>query len=345
MTTRGAIARERLERLLRVATCLAQCGYGAQVGALAATARAFRGDAQLWAAQARHRGPAGRTLLMHAVCADDVTRLDFLLAHSADVEAQAFASGDTALIGAGYLGLLQCAVALLERGRANVNAARGPDGVTALMSAAQEGHLDLVKLLVARGADANQASHDGQTSLMAACNGGHLEVARCLVEVGGANVNAVKTGGGIALGAASFGGHLDCVRYLIERGATAASAALVEACAKGHLEVARYLLEHGGAKPDAQMPGNGMSALLWACKSDDRLELVRLLVVRGGAAVNAARNDRGVSALMGASMNGSLQIVKYLLLHGADRDAQCLSGLTALDYADGQPLVQAALRA
>ncbi len=51
MNTRGASAREhhleRVDRLLRVGTCLAMCGYGAQVGALAATARAFRADAQL----------------------------------------------------------------------------------------------------------------------------------------------------------------------------------------------------------------------------------------------------------------------------------------------------------
>ena len=43
---------ERMERLLRVGTCLAMCGYGAQVGQLAATARAFRADAQLWGAHA-----------------------------------------------------------------------------------------------------------------------------------------------------------------------------------------------------------------------------------------------------------------------------------------------------
>ena len=66
MATRGAAARAHLERLLRVGTCLAQCGYGAQVGQLAACARAFRADAQLWTAHARHRGPRGRTALMHA---------------------------------------------------------------------------------------------------------------------------------------------------------------------------------------------------------------------------------------------------------------------------------------
>ena len=66
MAALDAHEEERLERLLRVGTCLAMCGYGAQVGQLAATARAFRADAQLWGAHARHRGSKGRTALMFA---------------------------------------------------------------------------------------------------------------------------------------------------------------------------------------------------------------------------------------------------------------------------------------
>ncbi len=68
MAARGTVAANELhlERLLRVGTCLAECGYGAQVGQLAARARAFRADAQLWEAHARHGGPKGRTCLMHA---------------------------------------------------------------------------------------------------------------------------------------------------------------------------------------------------------------------------------------------------------------------------------------
>ena len=76
-----------MERLLRVATCLAECGYGAQVGQLAAAARALRADAQLWAAHARYRGPAGRTPLMHAAWTGNVGRIEFLLERGADVGA------------------------------------------------------------------------------------------------------------------------------------------------------------------------------------------------------------------------------------------------------------------
>ena len=86
MATRGTAAREHLERLLRVGTCLAMCGYGAQVGALAGTARAFRADAQLWAAHARYRGHGGRTALMHAAQTGCLDRIQFLVERSADVE-------------------------------------------------------------------------------------------------------------------------------------------------------------------------------------------------------------------------------------------------------------------
>ena len=77
-----------MERLLRVGTCLAMCGYGAQVGALAATARAFRADAQLWGAHARHRGPKGRTRLMYAAKTGNVSRILFLLERGAEMEVQ-----------------------------------------------------------------------------------------------------------------------------------------------------------------------------------------------------------------------------------------------------------------
>ena len=90
MATRAAARRrgeeDHLERLLRVATCLAMCGYGAQVGQLAATARAFYSDAQVWAAQAHHRGGRGRTHLMHAAWMGSAARVQYLLDRGARVD-------------------------------------------------------------------------------------------------------------------------------------------------------------------------------------------------------------------------------------------------------------------
>ena len=73
--------------------------------------------------------------------------------------------------------------------RANVED-RGMKGdCTPLMEAASAGHTDIVRLLIAHGADVNAQSSSGNTPLMYACAGGHEEVVRVLLEAG-ANVEA-----------------------------------------------------------------------------------------------------------------------------------------------------------
>ena len=212
----------RMERLLRVATCLVESGYCAQVGQLAATARAFRADKQLWAAHARYRSPTGTTLLMHAAWTGNVGRIVFLLERGAEVEAASAKFGDTALTFACAAGHCEAARALVERGGANVNAASTTDGQTALMLASWKGHLEIVRWLVERGGTSVDAAStiDGQTALMWASWNGHLEIVRCLVEHGGANVNAARTDyGHTALMLASGKGHLRIVRLLLQHGA------------------------------------------------------------------------------------------------------------------------------
>ena len=50
--------------------------------------------------------------------------------------------------------------------------------------ASQEGHVDVVRVLVEHGADMNKARNDGATPLIVASRVGHLEVVRVLVEQG-----------------------------------------------------------------------------------------------------------------------------------------------------------------
>ena len=50
------------------------------------------------------------------------------------------------------------------------------------------GHLDVVKLLIVRGANVNQESYDGQTTLSYASHLGHADVVKLLLE-NGADVN------------------------------------------------------------------------------------------------------------------------------------------------------------
>ncbi len=102
---------------------------------------------------------------------------------------------------------------------------------TALMRAAFAGDLELVKLLLAHGADPHIPSSDRETTLMAACglafiNGYHrqkppaerLEVVKLMVELG-EDVNHADSYGITPLMAAANLWDINIVRYLIEKGA------------------------------------------------------------------------------------------------------------------------------
>ncbi|EEU37006.1 uncharacterized protein NECHADRAFT_52313, partial [Fusarium vanettenii 77-13-4] len=57
-------------------------------------------------------------------------------------------------------------------------------GNTALLRAATAGHLDVARLLVARGADIAWANNRGETALHKAARANHLELFNFLEEVG-----------------------------------------------------------------------------------------------------------------------------------------------------------------
>jgi len=102
---------------------------------------------------------------------------------------------------------------------------------TALMRAAFSGDIELVKLLLAHGADPNVISKDSETTLMAACGTGfipgyskgrtpaeRLEVVKLLVELG-QDVNAADDYGITALMVAGNIGDVPIIQYLIDKGA------------------------------------------------------------------------------------------------------------------------------
>ena len=74
-----------------------------------------------------------------------------------------------------------------------------------MLLAAQEGHLEIVKALLAKGADVNaKSSVKGQPPLEHAAFGGHTDVVRLLLEEG-VNVNAKNNAGTTALMLAAAG--------------------------------------------------------------------------------------------------------------------------------------------
>lgn len=93
------------------------------------------------------------------------------------------------------------------------------NGRTMLQAAAQNGHIEVVRMLVAASAliNAPPAPYGGRTALQAAAEGGHLEIVRMLLANGhDANGLPAPYSGRTALQAAVEGGHMDVVKILIE---------------------------------------------------------------------------------------------------------------------------------
>ena len=147
-----------------------------------------------------------------------------LLEHDADINATGN-DGMTALIHATF-GIFSESVTLdmpellVDRG-ADVNAQlTGEDatGWTALMFAANNGHPELVELLIARGADVDLQGADGVTALMrAACEGDHRSVNILLAA--GADVNLQTATGETAISLAQSEEHGEIVELLRKKGA------------------------------------------------------------------------------------------------------------------------------
>jgi hypothetical protein len=123
-----------------------------------------------------------------------------------------------------------------------------------LFIAAQDGQLEVLRLLVQKlGADVNE-THHGIMPLIIAAEKDNLAVVRCLVELG-ADVNQVMYGDTPLIIAAGWG-HLHVLRCLIQAGArigavdSAGNTALLDSACFGRYATMQYLLEEAGASMD-----------------------------------------------------------------------------------------------
>jgi ankyrin repeat protein len=209
---------------------------------------------------------------------------------------------------------------------ANVNA-KDNHGQTALILAVELGRLEVVKLLLDEGADANLGK-----PLMYAADRGNVEIARLLLDRG-VNVNA---GGpfGTALTKACEKDRLATASLLLDRGAKVDAkdqndeTPLMKACAGGYKETAGLLLDRGA---DVNAKDRfGQTPLMKAAQAD-HLHVVRFLLEKG-ADINV-KNESGETPLMAAAGLGEFDIVELLLNKGAQLSAKDREGRTALEHA------------
>ena len=211
-------------------------------------------------------------------------------------------------------------------------------GKTALMIALENGHEELCKLLLERGADVNVTAMDhwdkGKTVLILAAENGHEELCELLLERG-ADVNAVGNEGWTALMLAAENGREEACDLLIRRGAKVDLAdnngktALISAAKNGHKEVCELLIERV-AKLDAARE-NGWKALMLAAENGhDRVcDLLCDSLIGRGAKIDLADEDKDVKmALMLAAHEGQKEVCDLLIRRKARRSLTDKDGKT-----------------
>ena len=169
----------------------------------------------------------------------------------------------------------------------------------ALMSSAEKGNKEMIRLLLNEGADVNAKDKDGRTALMDAVWQEDEEIVQLLLDKG-ADINAKDKWSGTALMDAVWQGNEKMVRNLID----------------------------GGADVDAK-DKDGRTALMGAVLQEDE-EIVRILLDKG-ADVNTKDKWSG-TALMDAVLQGNKEIVRILLDKGADINAKGIDFRTALMF-------------
>ena len=157
-----------------------------------------------------------RTPLTAAAANGQLAVVNFLLEHGADVNVEG-KDGDvtqSALIVAAQKGHIEVVKALLKK-KASLKANSARE--TALFKGVDGGYLDVVKCLLDNGADPNGPNPDGEPVLFTAAQK-HADILKTLLD-GGADVNATNRLGSTALIIAAYYGNAESALTLLSKGA------------------------------------------------------------------------------------------------------------------------------
>jgi ankyrin repeat protein len=307
----------------------------------------------------------GQTALMWAAAQSHPEVVEVLVAHGADVRARSRV----------YTQVVTSEVTQ-RAGREELNYTVPRGGSTALLFAARVGDVESARILLASGADVNDALPDGTSALVAAAHSGHQSVAALLLDQG-ADPNAAAVGYTALHAAVLRSGH-DLVKALLAHGANPNApitrgtpvrrnsedfelpATLVGATP--YLLAAKFLeveimrtLGAAGADPrrpmksgatplaaaaglgaGAQVDRRGLSVLDGGKMEDERRVLEAVTAAFDLGGDVNAANLAGDTPLHGAAAMGYNTVVQFLADHGAEINRKNARGQTPLTAIAGR---------
>ena len=293
-------------------------------------------------------GMGGNTPLHYAVSGNLLGNVSLLLEWNADIEARRNSYSSRPLHIAARVGRIESVRLLLDHG-CDVNSLEEHE-LSALMIASMDGHLDIVQLLVERGAPSNGCGELGKFGpLHYAAMCGHTEIVDYLLRHGASIEHPGLPRGLTPLACSTKEGHLETSKLLLANGAQVNGPhcpidPLSVTCYNGHTEVVKWLIENGADLTQISifvMIGDGKEksghteitnilidngvkvdatptreTVLFECVTWDRLDILKVLLERG-ADINAP-NNIGETPLAQALRTGKTAIAKFLVEQGAN---------------------------
>ncbi|KUM59493.1 hypothetical protein ACN42_g7648 [Penicillium freii] len=232
------------------------------------------------------------------------------------------------LFAASKCGFLDIVQLLIQKG-ADIGAP-GSFRETPLYIACENGHIEVVRLLLDKGADVHHRNQFGWTPVNTASDEGFSDIVLLLIERG-ADINVPNVFGQTPLYNASWGGHIKVVRLLLDEGAeihyrSQSGCTLVNDASEAALLGIVQLPIGGGA--DIEVQNESSDAPLYVACENGHIDVVRLLLDKGADVHHSG--DGQWTAVHIASNRGFLDIVLLLIERAADVNAQTKSGETAL---------------